>query len=198
MRYFASEKHLPAGPGMIVVMLIWLAGCQSVEQAQVQYDAGADYSNVHTFTWITDRPLGFHRIDPGTTVNPALEASLKKNTREYLEQKGFRFVDTLDDADLAISFSVGSQIWRPPPRNRYPNAISGDEGDIWTGYWAGATVEDVDYLEGQICVYVHDVGTGNTIWHGTVRDIRLESEDIFDEAVVEKILGKILAEFPPQ
>ncbi len=200
MRIF--NRAIPMVPAIrlivVVLGLAGLAGCQSMERAQVQYDSGADYSEVSTFTWITSRPLAFHRIDPAADVNPMLESSLKRHTRDFLTRKGFRYVDNLDEADLAISFSVGARTWRPTIRNRYPVAVSEDERDAWVGYWLDATIDDLDYLEGQVCVDVHDTSTRQTIWHGTVRDIRLESEAVFDDATVKTIVGKIIDEFPPQ
>ncbi len=181
----------------LVFPVLILSGCSTLEPAVVQYDSGADYQGLQSFTWITDRPLAFHQVDQNAIVDPVLESSLKKISGDLLAAKGFHFVNNLEDADLAVSFSVGARTRKLAPRDRFPDAISGDERDEWLGYWADSNIESVDYLEGQICIEFHDVRTRKPIWHGTVRDILLDSGEVFDESVVQTVVVKILDKFPP-
>ncbi len=182
---------------VFILPVLVLTGCSTLEQADVQYDSGADYSGMQSFTWITDRPLAFHQVDPSAIVDPILESSLMKISAQLLQDKGFRFVNNLEEADLAVSFSVGARSRKLASRDRSPDAISGDERDEWLGYWADSNIQNVDYLEGQICIEFHDVKSRKPIWHGTVRDILLDSDEVFDESVVQNLVVKILDKFPP-
>jgi len=182
-----------------LISLSLLTACQSPQEAQIRFDNNADFGSIKTFAWVTDQPLAFHRLDKAT-IAPELEEKLKTYTRAVLINKGLTFIENPELADIAVSFSVGSRIIKVPTLDRYPPAISGEDlyesglNDRLRAY----NMIDKTYLEGQICVDFHSISRKQTLWHGTVPDIRLTSEELFDESLLELILDKILAEFPPK
>ena len=172
------------------LLLVALTGCFAINQPYIWKDERVDVSKAQTFSWIAEHPLGYHQIH--TNVSKNLEESLMRNTREILEANGMTYTDNHLDSDLNISFAIGAKTREIRPISNFPPAISGDDSEAFlTRYDLG-----YDYIEGQLCIEFHDPSTNQPYWHGTIDDIVLPDENVFEDETVQKILTLILAEYP--
>lgn len=174
----------------ILLVSISLTGCVAVNQPYIWIDEHADISQAKTFSWIAKHPLGYHQVH--TNVSKGLEDSLMHHTRQLLEARGMVFTPNHLDSDLNISFAVGAKTREIRPISNFPPAISGDDSEaFFLTYDLG-----YDYIQGQLCIEFHDPLTNAPYWHGTIDDLVLPDQNVFEEETVKKILSLILAEFP--
>ena len=162
------------------------------------YNPSMDFSSYQTFSFISDHPMVVSSA--AGAVNPLLEGRVMKAISMDLSRKGFREVSNPEQADVAISFTVGSreQIKVDQYPASYRTGYSRYYGRGY-GYGMGYGTETRvrQYTEGQLAVDIFDVKTHNPAFHGTATK-RITSGDREDPVeTIALIVGEALDGFPP-
>ncbi len=171
-----------------------LAACQTSPVAQYDYDESLDFSRYSSFSWVSDSPLSFHSMT--AHASPMLEERLKESARVAFQERGLTFVDDRDQADLLLSFTVGS-------RDRillegYPQPSIYVDGYSDGAYWVDNSRLLGKFVEGQVCVDLFERQSGRPVWHGTVREPVSEQEVEFWREQIDGIVRSIAEGYPPE
>lgn len=158
----------------------------------------------------------------GTTrVPPMLEQRIAREVRTELEAKGYRYVETLEQADFGVSLTVGSRSstevikspetfwvnqtnWRwgrayypaYPAAYRRPVAVTATQVTV-------TTTEVKSYTEGTLAIDIYDVQSKAPVWHGSGTKTVSTSEvgarrRTIDSGKIREAVARILKEFPPE
>lgn len=176
----------------VFVVMVLLAGCQSVPATSFDYARDTDFSRYQTFAWLDPHPLRFHEMD--AHASPLLERHLKEAAIQVFPETGLRFVDDPRQADVLMAFTVGSRE-RILLDGYDVSAISGDETEF--NYWYENSRSLGSFIEGQVCVDLFDRRSGRPIWHGTAEEALNQSEFTYWRERVPTIIRLISAGYPP-
>jgi len=170
---------------MVVMSLI--GGCASIA-ANHDFNPKIDFDDYRTFSWISTHPL----IDPSTTASDSLEGRIKQVARDLLTAKGYRFVESVDQADFVVGFGIGAT-----DQLRIATYPSGYAGPWhWDG---GGTREGTDsqYAEARLVVDIFDVRSHQPAWHGWATKTLRTSAEKDPTPAIRAALTPIFANFPP-
>jgi hypothetical protein len=198
MATFLSRR----GPLASVILLgaVLLGGCTGKSyKTYDDYNPNIDFSNYQTFAFISDSPMIVSSAQGA--VSPLLQPRLMNAIRADLSRKGFRYVNDPEQADMAISFTVGSR--DQIKVDQYPASYRTAYGSYYGGYGYGygmnyATETRVrQYTEGQLAIDIFDVRSKTPAFHGTA-STRISSSDRENiEAFLNEIVVETLDGFPP-
>lgn len=184
------------GPGLLFLLAAFTlgaTGCQNTPTPLYDFEKDTDFSRFSTFTWIDETPLSFHEMT--SHVSPLVEERLKVVAKNQFSLRGLGFVEVFDEADLLLSFTIGSRdqillegYSRP---SVYPDAYT--DGSYWidNGRYLGK------FVEGQVCIDLFDRVTGKPVWHGTVREPIFEPDMDYWRERVGEVVAQIAAGYPP-
>lgn len=82
-----------------------LAGCAS--KPTTNHDPNSDFSSPKNYAWVGDNPLKLGQTSQ--QVSPFVQEYLMNATRSALAAKGYTLVDSADDANYAVAFTLGSR-----------------------------------------------------------------------------------------
>ncbi len=161
------------------------------------YNPSIDFGRYQTFSFISENPMIV--ASSQGPVSPLLEGRIMNAIRADMSGKGFRYVADPEQADMAISFTVGSR--DQIKVNQYPASYRTGYGSYYRGYGYGMSYGTEtrvrQYTEGQLAIDIFDVRSRNPAFHGTA-STRITSSD---RENVEKFLNDIVVEtldgFPP-
>lgn len=186
--------------GMILVFAL-LGACASTFKATYDHDAGNDFSNYHSFAWISKNPM---KIGQGVTVsNPLLEPRIMSTLEKALVAKGYAWVAEAKSADFVISFTIGSR--EEIKVDSYPSMSAGI-GMGYPGHWGwggayygyGGTETSVrQYTKGILAVDIFDVKDRRPVWHGAASKTINESDRENLDETIKAAVDAIVAGFPP-
>ena len=118
-----------------------------------------------------------------------------------MQAKGFELVEPRSEADLQLSFTIGSR--EKISATSYPDPYwpyYGGWGAGWGGggYYMGMSSVDVrQYTEGILAIDLLDVATRKPVWHGkATREITKKRPENSEESLNE-VVADILQYFPP-
>ena len=195
--YSSRRPHTGVIIGRALAAAAWFAllmSCQSTPVAQYDFDDSRDYNLYSSFSWISDTPLSFH--DTTTHASPMLENRLKEAAKEAFQQRGLKFTENRDEADLLISFTVGSRdrilLEGYPQPSVYVDAYN--DGT----YWVDNSRLLGQFVEGQVCIDMFDRKSGYPVWHGTVREPISEQDVDFWREQIGGIVATIAEGYPPK
>lgn len=185
----------------LLALALVVGGCSTRPyQTDYDFDSTASFDSYKTWSWISDSPL---ILSDDTPSNPMLESRIMDHVDRAMTSKGFRKVDSPEEADLTVSFTVGAR-----DRIRvtsYP--VTYQIGfSRWGRGWGyryyfpplHENVEVREYTEGQLAIDIFDAETRRPIYHGfatgnvSKRRSREEREQILHDAVRD-----IMLTFPP-
>jgi hypothetical protein len=180
-------RHRPA---CALLLACFIAGCAGV-RARSDFDPDARFEAYRTFSWL-DAELGTLAGGAGTEgVDPLLERRIREAIESHLEARGFQPVDTVAVADFVVSFTLGSR-----EKIRIQSGPSFGGPTFGYGVWyAGSIVTATSYTEGTLAIDVFDGRSHQAVWHGWASKRIDESAN--RAAVVDAVVGAILARFPP-
>jgi hypothetical protein len=177
---------------LLALALAALWACQTPIRGHHEFDASAPFPTYATFAWITDGPL----IGPtgATPVSPMLDPAVRRSVERVLEAKGYERVARPEEADLVLSFSLGTR-----------ERLVVDSYPVHAGYryGYGTWVSDVrTYTEGILAIDVFDRRTKAAVWHGwaskdVVEGTAPEERDRYIDAGVDVILAQFPARGAP-
>ena len=202
----------------VVAVSLALSGCATARFTS-DYDATQDFSTYKTFAWAGSSPM---TVLGSTRVPPTLEPRIAREVRAELESKGYRFTESLEQADFGVSFTVGRRDsteivqspeyfwvnqtnwrWGRAYYPAYPPAYRRTVG-VTTATSVPVTVTEVRaYTEGTLAIDIYDVATKSPVWHGagnkTVERSGTASRyGTFEPEKIREGVAKILEDFPPQ
>ncbi len=165
-----------------------LAACSSAPTISADFDRGRDFSVYQSFSWMPERTL---LVAQSTPVSPLLEGQLKRATRSALTAKGLRFVADPEQADMVVSFLLGSR-----------DKIRVDSYPTTYRTWSrGAPLDQSgtvrNYAEGTLYIDLFDRQLHAPVWHGWATKT-IHASDRGNERLMSDIVTGILAQFPPQ
>lgn len=175
-----------------------LGGCSTTPyKTDFDYDPEVIFTQYRTWAWIDDTPMAEAE---GATVSPLLQSRIMRHIEDEMAMKGFRRVDDVEAADMAISFSVGAR--DKIKVNSYPSTFHGGYsrwGYGW-GYGYGYPSREVDvrqYTEGQIAIDIFDVKQRRPVYHGFATGNVRERTQEEREELIDAVVRDILLTFPP-
>jgi hypothetical protein len=198
-----SEWTLDKGAVMKKFLLICCflaAGCQTAAlQPSTDFDTSVDFSKFQTFTWIDPNPL--IRASTQRPLSPLVQTRLMTATQSALTQRGLRFVQNPDDADLAVAFTIGSRQGiriNSFPSSSFHHSPASRRGNPWgRGYWGTTSVQARSYTEGQLAIDLFDIAAAQPVWHGTVSRRVTQRERAEPDAALQEAVIAIFNKFPP-
>ncbi|MCL9998618.1 MAG: DUF4136 domain-containing protein [Erythrobacter sp.] len=202
----------------VAACTLMLAGCATTKFTS-DYDRAHDFGAYKTFAWAGESPM---TVLGKTRVPPMLETRLAREVRAELEAKGYRFVETLEQADFGVSFTVGSrsstEVIKSPEtfwvnqtnwrwgRAYYPAYPAAYRRPVAVGAVTPVTVTTTEvqaYTEGTLAIDIYDVKTKAPVWHGAGTKTVNTSEvagrrGSIDSGKIRAGVAKVLKGFPPE
>ncbi|WP_448550038.1 DUF4136 domain-containing protein [Thalassotalea fusca] len=175
-----------------VVMLV--AACTTVSPIKANFDRNdsVDTSNYKTFAWlISDKILA----DSGD-INPVMKLRVDDAIEQAFITKGYQLVDSAEQADFVISYTVGSR--DKVKIDSFPVSYRGSFG--WGRHYYGsygmATETHVrNYTEGKLAVDVYDVKSRQPAWHGWATKRLSSSDKQAMESTIKAIADEVINQF---
>ena len=197
----------------VAASVLMLSGCATTKFTS-DYDQAHDFGTYKTFAWAGESPM---TVLGTTRVPPMLEQRIAREVRTELEAKGYRYVETLEQADFGVSFTVGSrsstEVIKSPetfwvnqtnwrwgrayyPAYRRPVAVTATPVTV-------TTTEVKAYTEGTLAIDIYDVQGKAPVWHGSGTKTVSTSEvgarrGKIDSGKIREAVARILKEFPPE
>lgn len=177
-------------PACLLLFACFTMGCAGV-QARSDFDPNAHFDSYRSFAWISEEPGRLPGATETEDVDPLLARRIRETIERHLEARGFQKVDDPAAADFGVSFSVG----RREKIQVYSGPTVG--GGYWGygGWYAGSSMSATSYTEGTLAIDVFDGESHLAVWHGWASKRIQQSAD--RAAVVDEVVGAILARFPP-
>jgi hypothetical protein len=155
----------------VLSALILLSACSA--PVHVQRDAGVNFSNYHTYTWVDTRA---NERDSAARANAYADISVRNAANEQLQKAGWQLVNSSARADVFISYdiliqrtrqNVSDPVYSQPFSRMFFNPYRGG----WTTiYYPSQFVGYQDYTvpvkEGTITISITDAKTDKVVWQG--------------------------------
>ncbi|MGA2741744.1 MAG: DUF4136 domain-containing protein [Bryobacteraceae bacterium] len=158
--------------------LLTMAGMACAADVSVDYDHHADFSQIHTYSWI------------GIRAGDSLwQDRIMRAVDNELQAKGWQKVESGGDAGV-------SAFGRTAERENMETFYDGFPGWRWRGWGGMATTTVVPERVGTLTV---DVFLGNSkelIFRGTGSDV-LSSKPEKNDKKLDETVGKMFKHFPP-
>jgi hypothetical protein len=174
---------------LVLVLTAVVAGC-STTLARHDFNPSIDFDSYKTFAWISAHPL----VAAPAGTSPQLEDQIEQVARDLLTAKGYRYVDSVEQADFAVGFGLGAT--DQVRIDSYPAAYRG----AWHWPVGGGTQDVVNvrqFIEGRLTVDIFDVATHQPAWHGWATRNITEKTQTDARPAIRDALKVILAHFPP-
>ena len=175
-----------------------LAAFACANPIRTAHDAApdTDFARYESYAWISADPLiqPEPRVVGDRYVSPIDEQRIRAAVDEVLAAKGYR-VSLLSQADLVVSFAVGTQ-----DKVRV-DEVGGRDRIYYQGYghgnwYGGSTVRMQTYTEGTLALEFYDHATKQAVWVGWASK-RLSQSDEPGETI-QTAIAMILEPFPPR
>ncbi|MEM6674070.1 MAG: DUF4136 domain-containing protein [Planctomycetota bacterium] len=168
--------------------LLVLAACTS-NPVLTDFDPAANFASYRTFAFLEPEPV----VARPANFNPLIPPRIIDAARRELTAKGLSEASDTSQADLILSFTVGSRD-RIDVIDTGPYYGPGPYG--WGAPYYGGT-ETIQYTEGTLSIDMFDRERKVPVWHGrTSRTVTQKMRENPSETINEAI-GEILADFPP-
>jgi len=175
--------------------LLVVTACASSIRTENDFDPGADFAKYRSFAWISEEPLIGPRpgVAGGEYISPIDEQRIRSAVDADLLAKGYRREESPSNADLVVSFTIGTQqkVKTDSTSGRSTTYRSSYGGGSWYG---GSSVRTYTYTEGTLALEFYDRETRQAVWVGWASK-RLSKSDDSDE-ILKKAVSAILEEFP--
>lgn len=174
-----------------------LSACASGPNVYTDFDPQQDFSEYKTFTWISDQPL---KMQTEAIISPLVEKRIINAVKATMEAKGYIYVEFLDDADMALSFTVGS---REKIRTLIEPNFMVTNAWRWGGHYWGFnapvyTESTRIYNEGSLAIDVFDNVRKQPVWHGVSSKNLTRERKAGEAEFINQAVTNTLASFPNQ
>lgn len=168
------------------------ASC-AVMQTDSDYYRAADFSKLHRFAWVAESPLIQSR-SASVEISPLTIRRIREAIERDLAAKGFELVADREDADFALSFTVGARDMISI--EDYPPYYRGDWHWQTPYYWP--RVDVAMYTAGMLAIDVFDSATREPVWHGWARKAIVGADIRDPETAIYNAVTAMLSDFPPE
>jgi Domain of unknown function (DUF4136) len=203
-----NKLHIAIAAGALM-----LSGCASTKFTS-DFDQAHDFGTYKTFAWAGESPM---TVLGTTRVPPMLEPRIAREVRAELEAKGYTYVESLEQADFGVSFTVGSRsstevikspetFWVNQTNWRWGRAYYPAYRRPVTVTATPVTVTSTEvraYTEGTLAIDIYDVKSKAPVWHGAGTKTVSTSEVAgrrgkIDSGKIREGVAKVLKGFPPE
>ena len=176
----------------LALILLSLASCATIDHGS-HYDETVNFSNYKSFKWVSDDP--YVTADSSIRISPLTQDKIRSAIRGELSRAGFQFVESNDDADMLIAFTVGT---RDEIRvESYPIEYPGNWGWHVSGsYYTVREVHQHTYTKGALGIDIFDGTTNKPVWHGWAEKTITESDRKNPGLAISEGVARIFADFP--
>ena len=171
--------------------------CANPIRTSFDLDPSADFSQFRTFAWIGPAPLARAKQGSGAQsfVSALDDQRLRRAVDRDLQAKGYTLVQNIDEADLVVAYSVGSEekvrVHHTPASIRtYPFPSRYHYGR----WYMGSTVRVQQYTQGTLSIEVYERKTEQAVWVGWASKRLSRSDD--SQRLINEAVSKILVQFP--
>ena len=181
---------------IISALVVLLSAC-SASGPSVNFDKNpeVDISNAKTFAWLKQT----HVLEAPADFNPIVKVRIDSAIERNMKAKGYSLVANSEEADITISYTVGSRdkvkVDSFPVTYRggfgWGNPYYGSHASIGMG--TETTVRN--YTEGKLAIDIYDVKTKQPAWHGwatqKITKSNTEDLDLLINTVVDQTLANL-------
>lgn len=180
---------------LLLLSVLILSACASQPKVFTDFDPEQDFSQYKTFSWASDKPM---MVQSEYVISPLVENRIMSSIKRTMEQKGYVFVEQLEQADVGISFTIGA---RDKMRVTQEPTLSMNAGWTWgRQYWglnAPIYTETTRiYSEGTLAIDVLDAKRNAPVWHGVSSKKLTQAEKTASEEFVNSAVAVTLEAFP--
>lgn len=181
-----------------LLLLLAAAGCESPIRVTTDRDPAADFSEYHTFAWISDEPLISQSagVAKGPPISPIDDQRIREAVNAELRSRGWKEADSRDDADLIVSYAIGTEehteVYETPGTGGYYYGW----GYRYGGWYTGSAVRTRQVTEGTLSLEFFDRVTKQAVWVGWASKRLSPSGDSDRDKTVRTAIQKILQDFP--
>ncbi len=189
------RRWTPRPGRRICAVLLVLSACTYPIRTRYDADPAADFSQYRNYAWVPHHsavpPSGARH---GGYVSSLDERRIVGFVDVELAAKGYRNVDTIEAADLLVSFAIG--IEESTRVTRSPGGGVRSHRDYGYGEWYSNTETRVEtHNEGTLSIEFHDRVSKQAVWVGWAQK-RLERYGDDSEQAIRRAVAAVLAEFP--
>lgn len=182
---------------MTITVGLTLTGCASSNIIYYDSDPLQDFSEYSTFAWIDDAPM---TADGDYSVGPFVERRIMQAIRNSLTNKGYRFVEDINEADLAVAFTVGARnkVRVQVNPGRWHGPYAGPNARWGYGYFGPPIMRSPDEVTvrqtttGSLSIDLFDTKRRSPVWH-SVGSKRLSNSDLRNSAKGMKTIDQGVA-----
>lgn len=181
----------------LIIMLALIgamAGCVSTQQARVDFDRNSEITTSHykTFAWLNETKVLVESVD----ANPVMKVRIDNAIEQAFIAKGYQLVDDAEQADFAISYTMGSRekikVDSLPITYR-TNFMWGHR--YYGGIGIGSDTRVRNYTEGKLAIDVYDVKSHQPVWHGWAVKRIASSEQDNPSKAIKMVVEQVVAQF---
>ena len=186
---------------LVTALVIVVASCASINEAKVNFDTNTkvDISNYKTFAWLTSGKI----MAPAEDINPVMKLRVDEEIEQAFIAKGYKLVANAENADFAISYTVGNR--DKIKVSSYPTSYNSSFGwgrGYYGGYYGGMYGASMgtetrvrQYTEGKLAIDVYDVKTHQPAWHGwAIKRITSDDKEA-PSAMIKGVVSQVVAQF---
>jgi hypothetical protein len=155
-----------------------LAVAAFAADVSVDYDHHADFSQIHTYSWIG--------VQAG---NSLWQDRITSAVDSELAAKGWQKVESGGDAAVSAFGQVSE-------RNNLETFYNGFPGWRWRGWGGTTTTAVVPERVGTLTVDIFQGGTKELLWRGTASNV-LSSKPEKNDKKMDEAVGNMFKRFPP-
>lgn len=174
-----------------IIVLLSLSGCSSTPNVHTDSDPNQDFSIYKTFSWTALDPSV---VSGDYVVSPFIKKEVMDSIQKTLENKGYEFTSDLNNADFAVSFTIGARDIIDTQRE--PAIMYSDWR--WGMNYFGPQVSvlrNVQYTQGVLAIDVFDVKRRSPVWHGVGKKRLIERQLTENLSSVQPAVDRILQSF---
>lgn len=179
---------------LLALGCVLLLGCSCVTiHADSDYYEAADFSKFQRYVWVAESPL-IHSQSARVDISALTVRRIREAIERTLTDKGFELAADRDDAQFALSFTVGARDLIT--MNDYPIFLRGSWE--WGPPYYGPNVNPDMYTEGTLALDVFDIATREPVWHGWARKTIVGADVDDPKKTIDAAVAAILEHFPPK
>jgi hypothetical protein len=182
---------------MIIALLLSACSTGKSFKTYNDYNPDVDFRAYQTFSFISDNPMIVG--ETAAPVSPLLQGRIMNTIKADLSRKGFRYVSDPEQANMVISFTIGSrgQIRVDQYPANYRVGYSRYYHPYGYGMSYGTETRVRQYTEGQLAIDIFDVKMKTPAYHGSSSTKINESDRNDPQSLVDQIVAEALKGFPP-
>lgn len=163
-----------------------------VSPVTTDFETGHNFSTYQTFAWVGDDPVA---ESGDTDISPRGEQAMMEAAESVLSGKGFTRIESADDADFLVGFTVGARD-KVDFRTSYDRVFIPDS----FGNFRSVGIQSVDaneYTQGSLAIDIFDGNSGRAVWNGTGSRRLSNAELRGTTARIYDGVAAVLEDFPP-